>query len=84
MKMQVYTIFDSKTEAYIQPFFMQTTAQAKREFIDMVNDGKSAFNKHPEDYILFELGSYENVNAKFKMLDAPVSIGVGSEFVINN
>ena len=80
MIVKVFTVFDSKVGAYLQPFFMRSRGEAIRAYTDMCNDGKSEFNKYPEDYTLFELGEYSDENAKFHMYDAPHSLGVGSEF----
>lgn len=78
---KVYSVFDSKIEAYLQPFFMQAKGQAIRGFSDLVNDKNHVFGKHPEDYCLFELGSYDDSSAKFDLNKNPLSIGVGVEFL---
>lgn len=83
MKLKVYTVYDSKTEAYIQPFYMQAKGQAIRSFTELVQDEKHAFGKHPEDYTIFELGDYDDQTSKFDLYDTPVSLGVGHEFIKN-
>lgn len=83
MKVQLFSIYDSKVEAYLQPFFMQNSAQAQRSFSDLVNDKTHAFGKHPEDYTLFEIGSWEDSNCKFNLFETPRSLVVGHELVSN-
>lgn len=56
--MKIYSIYDSKAEAFMQPFFMQTKGLAIRAFEHTVNDSKTIFYKNPEDFILFELGEF--------------------------
>jgi len=53
MIMKMFSCYDSKAEAYMQPFFMNAKGQALRAFADLVNDGQSQFSKHPEDFVLF-------------------------------
>lgn len=77
---QVFTVYDSKAEAYLQPFFSVSKGAAIRSFSDAINDSQSTIGKHPEDYILFALGSFDDLNCVFEC-GSPVSIGVGSEFV---
>jgi len=77
---KVFTVFDTKVEAYNQPFFMKSRGEAIRAFSDIVNDKNHAFNRHPEDYVLFELGEYDDSCAKFNLYDAPHSLGVAIEF----
>lgn len=79
--MKVFAVYDSKAEAYLAPFFMPSKGAVIRSFTDLVNDSSHIFGKHPEDYILFELGEWDEFTAKFTLLPAPFSIGVGTEFL---
>lgn len=81
MIFKVFTVFDSKVEAYLQPFFMPAKGAAIRAFTEIVCDVNHAFGKHPEDYTLFEIGSFDDSNAKLDMYPTPLSLGVGIEFV---
>lgn len=60
MIQRVFTIYDSKSEAYLQPFFMLTDGQARRAIEDCVNDPGHQFGRHPEDYTLFFLGTWDD------------------------
>jgi len=64
--LRVFAIRDDKAEAYMQPFCTQTRGQAIRMFTDSVNaqDGqqRSVISDHPEDFGLFELGTYNEAN----------------------
>ncbi|AXL14758.1 nonstructural protein [Microviridae sp.] len=57
---KIYTIYDSKAEAYLPPFFMHQQGMALRTFTDCVNDPNHAFGKHPEDYTLFNAGIFDD------------------------
>jgi len=82
MLVQIFAIYDSKAESYLQPFFSQTRGSAIRAFTDSVNDttGESQFAKHPEDYTLFHLGEFDDQNAKLTENATPISLGVAIEF----
>ncbi len=64
MLLRAFTVYDSKVEAYLRPFFMQTASEAIRAFRDTVNDGQSAFSKHPEDYTLFDIGTFDETTGE--------------------
>lgn len=78
---QIFTVFDSKTEAYMPPFFAPTLGAAIRSFSDTVQEKDHIFNKHAEDYTLFHLGYYDDQTAIIENLKSPKSIGVAIEFL---
>lgn len=63
---RVFAVYDYKSEAYMQPFSMETTGQAIRAFSDSVNDPKSVWHRHPKDFVLYELGSFDDRQGIFK------------------
>lgn len=77
----MFTVYDSKAEAYLPPFFMAARGAALRSFQDTCNDTTHAFNQHPEDYTLFHLGQYDDQHATFDITEAKTSLGLASEFV---
>lgn len=84
MKNKVFTVYDSKAEAYLPPFLAQTKGQALRSFADLANDKSTNVGKYPEDFTLFELGEYDSIRGEYSMLQAKISLGVASEFVRSN
>ena len=79
-KIKCFTVYDSKVEAYMNPFFLRTRGEAVRAWNDVVNDPSSAFNKHPEDYTLFEVAEYDEVTGVFENHKTPISLGVAVQF----
>jgi hypothetical protein len=77
----VYTIYDSKAEAYLTPWFVDKDGQALREFQDAVQNPEAPFNKHPEDYTLFKIGKYDITTGKLEALETPVSMGLAIEYI---
>ena len=60
MRLNIYTIFDSASGAYIRPFYAQSDGQALRSFTDISQDADHEIGKHPEDYSLFRIGTYDD------------------------
>lgn len=64
MKLNVYTIYDMASAAYMRPFFMQSDGQALRSFTDIATDATHEIGKHPEDYTLFRIGIYDDAKGQ--------------------
>ena len=60
MILKVFSIYDSCVEAYNQPFFMLTKAEAIRAFTNMAADPTTNISKNPSDFHLYFLGTYDN------------------------
>ena len=80
MIQKVFTVFDAKAKAYLQPFFMPTTGMATRAFTDLCNDQNHMFNHHPEDYSLFEIAEYDDQTARYTENSTFVPLGTGLEY----
>jgi len=80
MIQRVFTVYDSKAEAYLPPFYQPTVGQALRLFGDMCTDETHQFYRHPEDFTLFALGEYNDEKASFNLTATPVSLGLAVEF----
>lgn len=81
MLFKAFTIYDSKTEASAQPFFATTTGHAIRMFTDTVNDPNTLFNKHADDFTLFEIGTFDDQNGTFENLKAHINLGNAHEYI---
>ena len=64
MKLNIYSIFDVKTGAYMRPFFLQSDGQAMRMFSDIAIDKDHDVGKHPEDYTLVRIGAFNDVKGE--------------------
>jgi len=83
MILKIFSILDTKTDAYSKPFFCLTTGEAIRTFTDAVNDPQSPFAKHPYDYILFEIGNYDDATAIVSSI-TPTNLGNAAEYKSEN
>lgn len=65
MKLKVFAVYDEKACVYGTPFFMMTEAEATRAFKDLANDEKTTVGRHPSDFALFCLGTFDNEEGEF-------------------
>ena len=81
MELEALTIRDAKGDASMNPMFFQSIAQGIRSFEDACNDGNSDFGKHPEDYALFKVGTFNQRTGVLSALDTPLHVANGADLV---
>lgn len=75
----MFSIYDSKAEAYIPPFPAETIGLALRRFQQAAEEPNSNINKWPTDFCLFHVGWFDQANADYKKIEPKVSLGLASE-----
>lgn len=65
---KLFVVYDTKSETYTPPQAYNALGEALRSFTDAANDKNSMVGLHPEDFSLFEVGSYDIQTAKFELL----------------
>lgn len=80
MKLKIYSVFDSKAEAFFPPFLLHNDSLAVRTFRDALNDDGHQFHKNPGDYTLFYFGEFDDSDGSFEVVNAR-SLGNGLSFV---
>lgn len=84
MLLKIFTVYDSKTTAYMSPFFNLSTGGAIRSFEEACRDESSTFHKYPADFTLFEIGVFDDATAELTIYDAKTSLGCAIEYVPNS
>lgn len=81
MKLIICSVRDRAADVFGQPFYTPALGQAIRSFSDEINraDEKSTLFNHPEDFDLYELGSYNDADASFELLEKPRQVAVGKD-----
>lgn len=77
---KMFTVYDSKAEAFLPPFFMRSRGEAIRAWESEVNNEQSNFCRFPSDFTLFEIGMFDDSNGSVTMYESKVSLGVAVEF----
>lgn len=78
---KIFAVYDTKAQLYNAPFMLNTKGEAIRGFSDIAKDDNSQIGRHPEDYVLFELGEWNDLNAQYNLYDAPQSVVVAIELL---
>lgn len=81
MIFKAFSIYDTKALVYGPPFFMANTGSAVRAFGDLASDPQSAISKHPSDYMLFEIGIYDDAKAAMLAVIPVKNLGLASDFL---
>lgn len=86
MRLVIMCVRDIKAGAFGNPFFVSSVGQAERSFSDEINRvaEDNTMYKHPEDFELFELGSFETDTATMQLFERPLQRMVGSSCVRPN
>ena len=80
MELNVYSIFDQAAEAFTQPFYMHNDGLAIRAFQDNVNATEdNNISKHPEQFALYKLGTFNDSNGFIEALETPKAIALAIE-----
>ncbi len=80
MRHHVYTVHDSKAQAFTQPFFAVNSRVAVRMFTQLANDPEHLFCLHAEDFTLIELGEFDDQNGLFDLLPVSETIGKAIQY----
>lgn len=68
MKMVATAVLDKAVPVYAQPFFTRSIGEAIRSFSDACKDDKIPFRAHPEHYVLFHIGWYDDAEGVLEPL----------------
>lgn len=74
MQLRAFVFLDTKTGIHHVPFFMSHVGQAVRAAADVGADLNTTIGRHPADYVLLEVGTYDDQNGVM-MACAPINHG---------
>jgi len=80
MKINIFSIFDEKAQAFTSPFFQPAVGQALRAFSDLSADSKTTICAHPEDFSLYHIGVFDDFDAQVESFKQPRLLARASEF----
>ncbi len=80
----VFVVRDRAAAAYGVPFLHGNRGSAIRAFSDMINrvGETDMISKHPEDFDLFELGTYDDESAKYTLRETPHQVAIGKDLKV--
>lgn len=82
MKLKLMAIYDSAAKAFHAPFAVASTAIALRQLVRVMEEQPNHdFSKFGDQYVLFELGEWDNETGALTDLG---QVSIGSLLVIRN
>jgi hypothetical protein len=82
----VVSVKDRAADVFNRPFFVPHRNVAVRDFTDEVNRvaADNQLNKHPDDFDLYLLGTFDDNNGVFVMEDTPTVLVRAKDVLIAN
>lgn len=81
MLLGLFAVYDSAIKTWMAPLYMRNKGEALRWWQEICNNPESKVAKHPADFTLFELGTWDDDKCNFDLLKTPVKLGVAIEFI---
>lgn len=81
MILSVFSIYDIGVSTWLRPMFARNKGEMVRQFSEGVNDSKSSISRYADDYVLYEIGTWNDDTCEFNLHKAPIKIGVAREFL---
>lgn len=78
--LKVFAVRDRAVDSFGQPIFSVAAGAVVRSFTDEIRKDGTEFNRHPDDYDLYELGEFEQSTGVFSVHE-PVMIAIGKSLV---
>lgn len=82
----VVSVKDRAADVFNRPFFVPHRNVAVRDFTDEVNRSAvdNPLNKHPDDFDLYILGTFDDNTGAFVMEDVPTVLVRAKDVLISN
>lgn len=65
MELQIYSVYDKKTQAFNRPYFVQNDQVAKRAISSSLENA-SELSQHPDDFAIYNLGNFTDDSGKIE------------------
>lgn len=78
---KIYSLKDLKTDTFKQPFFQHSKGEALRTVTDLAKDPQSIVQRYPDDFHLYEIGTYNDENADIRVHETPEKVMEISELI---
>lgn len=75
----IFSIYDAKAQAWLQPFFMPNAGTAIRAFVHAAQEPTHQFHVFAEDYTLFQIGEWDEQRGLIAQLESKIPLGTALE-----
>lgn len=76
----VFAVSDIKAGAFMAPFSAASAGLAVRMFQDAVANRDSVFHRHPDDFVLFQIGTFDDLTGEL-VATSPVNLGYARSYM---
>lgn len=80
MKFEVMSVYDNKARIFLAPFTCVNISVAVRSFTEAANTPEMMPCKHPEDFMLFHIGRWDDDTGMTESLNPPINLGMAAHF----
>lgn len=77
---KIFAIYDNKAEAFMQPFYATTVGLALRIFADNVANPESIMHKNPNDFVIYEIGSFDDSTGEVANREQNINLGMAIDY----
>ncbi|WNK12661.1 MAG: nonstructural protein [Microvirus sp.] len=81
MRLKAFALLDTKVSAFHTPFFMAHTGHAIRACGELGADLSTTVGRHPADFILYEIGEFDDSRGSLLPHDLPINLGPVLAFI---
>lgn len=60
MRLNIFSIHDRASGAFMRPWFARSDQEAMREFDNLAVNAEHPIGQHPKDYTLFRIGTFDD------------------------
>nr|QJB19083.1 MAG: nonstructural protein [Microvirus sp.] len=76
------SVFDKKAEFFGPPMFARNVNEGRRSFLDACNDAQSYLSKHPDDYVLYAVGTFDESTGLLSASSPAFHVADGSILIV--
>ena len=75
MILGIFSVRDAKADCFTRPFVDHNDQTALRAWLQACRDPDTQFNKHPEDFTLYQVASFDDQTGVVTSFELPALIG---------
>lgn len=79
---KIFVIYDEKAKYYTNPMIAQTRGEFFRMIASQSQTDNSTIFKFPEDFVIYEIGEYDEQIGHIVSYDVNEKLGKVSEFIV--
>lgn len=79
---KIYSVYDKKAMVFFNPMYVDNAVDATRSFERAINDSNTYLCQYPDDFALYELGSFDEEKGQHNLLSIPCLCHEAVEFYV--